>query len=74
MESLSENKKMNKTISSCIPLAVSLILSGSLNASDLTDILPLTSKIIMLRFDDGYIKHYGYHQTDEILRDIQVSP
>lgn len=56
---------MNKTISSCIPLAVSLILSGSLNASDLTDILPLTSKIIMLRFDDGYIKHYGYHQTDE---------
>jgi endoglucanase len=42
--------------------AISVIHSS---ASDLTEILPLTDKIIMLRFDDGYIKHYNYHQTGE---------
>jgi len=38
---------------------------ADLSASDLTDILQVTDKIIMLRFDDGYIKHYGYHETSD---------
>ena len=51
-----------KYILTILITAISVINSA---ASDVTDILPLTDKIIMLRFDDGYIKHYGYHQTGE---------
>jgi hypothetical protein len=58
-------KNLRETISYCIFLSAVLNQPVSLKASDLTDILPLTSRIIMLRFDDGYIRHYGYHQTGE---------
>ncbi len=44
---------------------ITICTESDVSASDLTDILPLTDQIIMLRFDDGYIKHYGYHQTGE---------
>jgi hypothetical protein len=48
-----------------ITLIITAIAAAHISASDLTDILPITDNIIMLRFDDGYIKHYGYHQTGE---------
>jgi len=59
---------MNKKsipLSFVITLIITTISVAHTSASDMTDILPLTDKIIMLRFDDGYIEHYGYHQTDE---------
>ena len=34
-------------------------------ASNLTDARPLTSSIIVLHFDDGYIRHHGYHESSE---------
>lgn len=34
-------------------------------ASNLTDARPLTSKIVVLHFDDGYVRHHGYHETSE---------
>lgn len=40
-----------------------LILAGWRgHASDWIQTLPLTDKILVLYFDDGYIQHYGYHQ------------
>ena len=58
-------KKFNKPAIFYVVLAVVFCRAPFLHASDLTDILPLTSQIIMFRFDDGYIRHYGYHQTGE---------
>jgi len=58
--------KLFRIVINCIILiSIAIYYETDLIASDLTDILPLTDKIIMLRFDDGYIKHYGYHQTGE---------
>jgi hypothetical protein len=31
------------------------------SASDWTETLPLTDRILYAAFDDGYIQHYGYH-------------
>lgn len=44
---------------------ITIFTESNLPATDMTDIILLTDQIIMLRFDDGYIKHYGYHQTGE---------
>jgi len=52
-------------INSISVISITIYTESTLIASDLTDILPLTDQVIMLRFDDGYIKHYGYHQTGE---------
>lgn len=34
-----------------------------LSGSDWITISPITDRIIMLQFDDGYIQHYGYHES-----------
>ena len=31
-------------------------------ASRITDVSPITNGILMLRFDDGYIRHYRYKE------------
>ncbi len=47
-------------------LAFLSTLNGShVQASDLTDVRLLTSRIIVLHFDDGYIRHHGYHEASE---------
>ncbi len=33
--------------------------------ADLVEVLPLTDRIIMLVFDEGYIEHYGYHESGD---------
>ncbi len=33
------------------------------HAADLIRVAPVTNKIIMLQFDDGYIKKHGYHES-----------
>jgi len=58
-------KKLNIRVYHYVFLSFVICLVINLKASDLTDILPLTDRIIMLRFDDGYIKHFGYHQSGE---------
>lgn len=40
-----------------------LFMHIGVSASDWTETLPLTDRILMLHFDDGYIQHYGYHQS-----------
>ncbi len=44
---------------------VVMILSVGVRASDVTEIIPVSDKLIMIRFDDGYIYHYGYHEKSE---------
>ncbi len=41
------------------------------SASDLTEVLPLTDRILVLHFDDGKVLYHGYHQTDSSDKAIQ---
>jgi len=55
---------MNKITTRTLLASLTMLLSArEISASDLTDISPITDKIIMLRFDDGYFRHYGYGQN-----------
>ncbi len=42
------------------------ILTLDASASDLIEVLPVTNKIIQLKFDDGYAIIPGYHQSGEV--------
>lgn len=44
---------------------VVMILSVGVRASDVTEIIPVSDKVIMIRFDDGYIYHFGYHEKSD---------
>lgn len=55
---------MGKIAARALLAAWSILISvREAAASDLIDISPLTDKIIMLHFDDGYFRHYGYGQN-----------
>lgn len=50
------------------PVLTAIILAGSmlpLWASDIMKVLPLSNKVIMLHFSDGYVIHYGYGELSE---------
>ena len=57
---------MKKNILSLLLLCC-LACSPLANASDIVDVLPLTSKILVIHFDDGYVIHHkrGQQRTDE---------
>mgnify|MGYP001085748608 CR=1 FL=1 len=41
-----------------------MVLSGfGLHGADLVEVSPVTNKILVLVFDDGYIKQHGYHES-----------
>lgn len=42
---------------------IALLYVPGATASDLTYLSPITDRIIMLHFDDGYFRHYGYGQS-----------
>lgn len=49
-----------------IAIAIFWMISIQISqASDLVEVLPLTDQILMLHFDDGYIRHHGYNGTGE---------
>ena len=55
---------MNKITTRILPVILMMLITAEgTNASDLTGLSPLTDRIVMLRFDDGYFKHYGYGQS-----------
>ncbi|MEL6822491.1 MAG: glycoside hydrolase family 9 protein, partial [Calditrichota bacterium] len=50
------------------PIIIAILLAGillQLKASDIVEVLPLTDKVIMLHFSDGYVIHYGYGEMSE---------
>lgn len=40
-----------------------MLFTVSVNAADLIEVSPVTNKIILLKFDDGYIIQHTYHQS-----------
>ena len=61
-----------KLLSSPIALVVALALyCGNASASKFKQLLPVTDKILMLHFDDGYVQHYGLGQggsDDQVIK------
>lgn len=49
-----------------IPISILLALSVLLNvqSADLIRVFPVTSRVIVLVFDDGYIEKHGYHESN----------
>jgi hypothetical protein len=39
------------------------IFEPVVKASDLVEVSPLTNRVLMLKFDDGYVRYHGYHET-----------
>ena len=51
-----------------LPFLVAWIIlggCGQMTAANLIDARPLTNRIILLQFDDGYVEYHGYGQTSE---------
>lgn len=46
-------------------IGLATLLFQPLAASDVIKVLPLTEKIIMVHFKDGFVDHFGYGQTDQ---------
>jgi len=54
------------TVKATLPSLVAWIILGGcvqLPAANLIDARPLTSQIILLQFEDGYVEYHGYGQT-----------
>lgn len=56
---------MPKIMNKAVFLFLMVCFANSSHASDLVEVLPLTDQILMLHFDDGYIRHHGYNEKDE---------
>jgi hypothetical protein len=44
-------------------LLLAILTARAVHASEMVDVLPLTDRIVMLHFDDGYVVHHGRGQA-----------
>jgi len=54
---------MSKSL--CI-LSILLFLYPIVHSADLIEVTPVTGRILMLKFDDGYIEKHGYHESSDL--------
>jgi endoglucanase len=54
---------------------VLFLIQSKLIASDIVEVLPITDKIILVHFDDGYIQHHtsGQRRSDDIVFESPLS-